>query len=207
MQLERRSSKLVGGSAIAGLLVGYVGGALMHFPPFPIQRLLRNPIADAIVAVIAFGTIASLALWARQSRHAEREALVVTTISVGVLAIIVNVVAPKEGWWGGPVFEAPLLPLALLTGLRAMFLLGLLLLFYRWIAARRVWLARLTYGLILLALIPATIFGDQMVLASGVLAFGRGYTVGKDVLVGEFLFAFPPIVYEMLRRYAGGVAA
>jgi len=43
-----------------------------------------------------------------------------------------------------------------------------------------------------------------MVLASGVLTFGHGYTVWKDVLVGEIGFASPPMVYEILRQHAGG---
>jgi len=80
-----------------------------------------------------------------------------------------------------------------------MFLLGLLLMLYRWLAARHAVLARAIYGLILIALVPATIVGDRMVLDSGALTFGRGYTIWTDVLVGEVLFVFPPVVYELLR--------
>ena len=88
-----------------------------------------------------------------------------------------------------------------------MFLLGLVLQFYRWLAARRVWLARAMYGLLLVALIPATIFGDQTALDSGILSFGRGYTIWTDVLVGEIAFAFPPVFYEILRWYSSRIAA
>ena len=72
---------------------------------------------------------------------------------------------------------------------------------YRWLAARRLWLARLIYLLLLIGMIPATIFGDEMVLRSGVLTFGGGYTIWHDVLFGMFLFALPPILYEAFCRY------
>lgn len=85
-------------------------------------------------------------------------------------------------------------------------MIGVLLLLYRWLAARRVWLTRGVYVVILLALIPATIVGDQMILRSGVLTFGEGHTIWKDVVLGEFAFAFPPVVYEWVRR-ASRVAA
>jgi len=81
-----------------------------------------------------------------------------------------------------------------------MFLSGLLLQLYRWLAARRVWLARGVYLIILLALIPATIVGDRMILRSGVLTFGNGYSIWKDVVLGELGFALPPVLYEMLGR-------
>jgi hypothetical protein len=99
-----------------------------------------------------------------------------------------------------PKFDAPLLPLALLTGLKATVYLGLVLLLYRWLAARRLWLARSIYLLLLIALIPATIFGDKMVLRSGVLTFGGGYTIWQDLLVGAVLFALPLISYEFYCR-------
>jgi hypothetical protein len=193
--------RLAGVAAVIGLLVGYTGGAMMHFPPFPIQRLLQSPVADAAVVVLALGTVVSLALWARQPGRSERRAFVAAITSVGALGVILNVLAPALGWWGGRIFEAPLLPLALLTGLRAVLLLGLLLLLYRWLTARRRWLAVLVYSLILLALIPATIFGDPIFLRSGALTFGAGYTIWHDLVLGEVLFALPPVFWEVLRRY------
>lgn len=117
------------------------------------------------------------------------------------MAVILNVLAPTVGWWGGRVFEGPLFPLALLTGLRAIFLFALLLLLYRWLAARRRWLALLIYILILVALVPATIIGDPILLRSGVLTFGAGYTIWHDVFLGEVSFALPLTFYELFRRY------
>jgi hypothetical protein len=193
--------RIAGAVAVVGLLVGYSGGAGMHFPPFVPQRLLQHPVAQAIVAVLALGTVVSLAQWARQPGYPERRAFVLAIICMGGLAVIVNVLAPALGWWGGPVFEGPLLPLALLTGLRAMLLLALLLLLYRWLAARRLWLAWLIYLLILLAVMPATVVGDEILLRSGVLAFGGGYTVWHDALLGAVGVALLLMLYEFFRGH------
>ena len=173
---------------------------MMHFPPFMPQRLLQNPVADMLVVALAMTTMVSLALWARQPGHRERQAFVAAITTVGLLAVVLNVVAPTVGWWGGRVF-GPLFPLALLTGLRAIFLFALLLLLYRWLAAHRRWLALLIYFLILVALIPALIIGDPILLRSGALTFGAGYTIWHDVVLGEVAFALPLIFYEFFRRY------
>jgi hypothetical protein len=123
----------------------------------------------------------------------------------GGIVVIVNVLAPALGWWAGPVFAGPLLPLATLTGLKVMATyFSFLLLLYRWLAARRQWLARLIYLLILFGLIPVTVKSDEMVLRSGLLAFGNGYTVWHDVLIGEVFFVLPPLFYEFFRRNLGG---
>jgi hypothetical protein len=119
-------------------------------------------------------------------------------MTVGPLAFIVNVLAPSVGWWGGRIFEAPLFSLALLTALRAIVLAALLLPLYRWLARRRKWLALLVYSLILLALIPATVYGDAIFLRTGALTFGGGYTISHDVVLGEVFLLLPPVIYELL---------
>jgi hypothetical protein len=174
---------------------------MMHFPPFLPQQLLRNSVADILLVVVAVVTMVSLASWARQPGHRERQAFVAAITSVGLLAVVLNVVAPAVGWWGGRAFEGPLFPLALLTGLRAIFLFALLLLLYRWLAVRRRWLAFLIYFLILIALIPGVMIGDPILLRSGVLTFGAGYTMWHDVVLGDVVFALPLIFYELFRRY------
>jgi len=179
--------------------MGEIGGASMHFPPFLPQQLLQSLVAVAAVFLLALGTITSLVIWARLHGDLDRFAFVAAVTSVGGLAVMVNVLFPVLGWWGGPVFAGPLLPLALLTGVRAMFQLSLVLLLYRWLASRRQWLALLIYSLILLALIPGTIRGDQHFLHSGVLTFGNGYTIWYDVLLGEVFFLLPVILYESCR--------
>jgi hypothetical protein len=127
--------------------------------------------------------------------------MVAALITLGVLAVTLNVLAPRLGWWGGRYFEAPLVPLALITALMAMAILGSLLSAYRWLASRRPRLVVPMYLVLLVALVPLTILGDSMVLRTGTLTFGGGYTLAHDVLLGEVVFALPVIMYELFRRW------
>ena len=191
--------RLAGFTALVGLLIGYSAGAMMHVSPYPVQRLLtRSPLATVVVVVLALVSLAALGLWGKQPARADRNALVAGIMSVGALAFVANVLAPSVGWWGGRIFEAPLFPLALLTAQRAIVLAALLLTLYRWLARRRKWLALLVYSLILLALIPATVYGDSIFLRTGALTFSGGYTISHDVVLGEVTLTLPPVIYELL---------
>jgi hypothetical protein len=192
-------NRIAGPASLGGLVVGYAGGALMHFPPFPIQDLVRHVVGSAAVMLLGLGTTVSLLVWAWQPDSRERRSVVVPILSLGGVAAILNVLLPARGYWGGPIFDAPLPPLAVLTGLRATVMLGLCLLLYRWLLTRRVWLARAVYLLILAALVPGTILGDQAVLRSGLLTFGNGYTIAVDVVLSEIYFGLPPILFELMR--------
>jgi hypothetical protein len=190
--------RLAGFTALVGLLIGYSAGAMMHVSPYPVQRLLlQSPIAIAVVVVLALVSVAGVVVWSRQPGCADRNAFVAAITCVGALAFILNVFAPTVGWWGGRIFEAPLFPLALLTALRAIVIAALLLILYRWLARHRKWLALLVYSLILLALIPATVYGDAIFLRTGALTFSGGYTISHDVVLGEVFFALPLVVYEL----------
>ncbi len=191
----------MGALAAAGLLAGTVGGIVMVLSPPLVQQLLSNPVAGTAVVAGALGTAVALLLWSRETRNPDTQAFIAAITVAGGMVVILNVLAPALGWWAGPVFAGPLLPLAMLTGLKVMAIyFALLLLLYRWLAARRQWLALLTYLLILIALIPVTVKADELVLRSGLLTFGNGYTVWHDVLVGEVFFVLPPLFYEFFRR-------
>lgn len=193
--------RVAGALAAVGLLFGGLGGYWAHRPPFLLQQLLQHPMADALVVVLALATVVSLGLWGWQPGYPDRRAFVAALTLAGGLVVFVNVLAPAIGWWGGPIFDAPLLPVALLIGLSAAVCFALLLLLYRWLATRWRRLALLCYLLLLLALIPATILGDPLALDSGLLTFGGGYTIWHDLLLGEILFALPLIAYVAFRRY------
>jgi len=191
--------RLAGFTALVGLLIGYSAGAMMHVSPYPVQRLLsQSPLATVVVVVLALVSLAGLGVWGKQPGRADRNAFVAGIMTVGALAFIANVLAPSVGWWGGRIFEAPLFPLALLTALRAIVLAALLLTLYRWLARRRKWLALLVYSLILIALIPATVYGDAIFLRTGALTFNGGYTIFHDVVLGEVVLLLPPVIYELL---------
>jgi hypothetical protein len=190
-------SRTAGVLACAGLFAGEVGGALMHFPPFLPQHAVHTVAGIAAVILLALVTVRALLVWAGANR--DRVALIVALLAVGGFAVIVNVLAPTIGWWSGLAFKAPLFPLAVLTGLRAMFVVGVVLALYRWVARYRRWFALLVYVAILVALVPGTIEADQTLLDAGVLEFAQGYRIWHDVLLGEWFFIFPLAVYECLR--------
>jgi hypothetical protein len=191
--------RLAGFTALVGLLIGYSAGAMMHVSPYPVQRLLsQSPLATVVVIVLALVSLAGLGVWGKQPGRADRKAFVAAIMTVGALGVIANVLAPSVGWWGGRIFEAPLFSLALLTALRAIVLAALLLMLYRWLARRRKWLALLVYSLLLLAIIPATVYGDVIFLRTGALTFSRGYTISHDVVLGEVFLLLPPVIYELL---------
>lgn len=192
-------ARRAGGVALLGLLIGEIAGGMMHLHPFWPQRMLRTTLGSVGAVVLAGVTVSALVIWAK-SRGRYWPAIVASVAVLGALAVIVNLWAPLMGWWKGPIFEAPLLPLACITGLRAMFILGLMLLLYRWLAQQRRWLAWVVYGVVLLLLIPATIRGDRMVIASGALWFARGYTIWHDVALGEAFFLLPVVIYELIQR-------
>jgi hypothetical protein len=193
--------RLAGFTALVGLLIGYSAGAMMHVSPYPVQRLLsQRSFATVVVVVLALVSLAGLGVWGKQPGRADRIAFVAGIMCIGALAFIVNVLAPRVGWWGGRIFEAPLFPLALLTALRAIVLAALLLTVYRCLARRRRWLALLVYSLILLALVPATVYGDAIFLRTGALTFGGGYTIFHDVVLGEVLLALPPVIYHYFQH-------
>ena len=178
----------------------------MWVPPFLPQRWLQSWVANMLVMALTLVTIIGLVLWAQQPGNHDRHAFVTAIASVGGLAVILSLVATTIGWWGGWVYKAPALPLALLTGLRVMFLISLLLLMYRWIAARRLSLARLIYLSIALALIPVMVRTDEQIVRSGVLTFGNGYTAWSDMLFAVLFFAVPLVMYELFKRYTRAFA-
>lgn len=194
------TSRTAGVLASVGLLAGEIGGALMHFPPFLPQKALRTLAGSIVVVALAVITACSLLFWAKADTGGERLAFVLAILFVGGSAVILNVLAPAGGWWAGPVFEGPRFPLATLTGLRAMFIVSIVLIVYRWVAARRHWLAVAIYVAILIALIPGIVRADAAFLSSGVLVFARGYRIWHDVILGEFFFASAVVLYELARE-------
>ena len=196
----RRSVTLV---AAGVMLFAWAASMAMALPGGPIQRLARNPIFGVLVVFAVPAAVVWLALWAR-TRRPDGGAFAVAVTTLGVMVAIGNIVAPALGWWAGPVFDGPLLPLAVLTASGAMVSFGLLLLLYRWLAARRPWLAKLVYALLLVVLIPVRVFyGDRAAIDQGVFSFGAGYTIWHDLLLAEALLVLPPLLYELFRRRPG----
>jgi len=202
--MTSKKDRILVAVAALGFLAAFLTGMMTTVIP-SFHRLLQNPLADVLVVLLALATCAALLLWAWQPGHRDRRAYVLAIIGAALLVVSANVAAPAIGWWGGTYLEkAPLLILALLTGMGVMGGFALLLMGYLWLAHRSPKLALLVSGLILLVLFPpAVILGDQFALRSGVLAFGGGYTIWHDLLVGEGFFLALILLYEILRRHLG----
>jgi hypothetical protein len=77
---------------------------------------------------------------------------------------------------------------------------ALLLMGYRWLV-RHTRYPALVYGAVLLFVAaPLLVIGDSLAIESGYLAFGAGYTVWLDAVVGVALLSLPVLLYEAQRR-------
>ena len=113
------SGKLAGIGAILGCIAGIMAGGMAASPPL-LQNLLNDPLVDAGVVILALGTVGCLFLWARRSADPDGMAYATAVTLTGVITVLANIIAPALGWWRGPYFETRIVPLALLTGLKAM---------------------------------------------------------------------------------------
>src|SRR2546425_6048145 len=153
LHMEKKlQGKCTGIGAILGFIAGIVAGGLASSPPL-LQDSLENTTFDAAVVILALCTVGCLFLWARQSAGPDGLAYATAITFTGVITVLANIIAPALGWWRGPYFETRIVPLALLTGLKAM-TIGLFLAGYRWLAVRRPRLALVLYGALVLLLIP-----------------------------------------------------
>jgi hypothetical protein len=144
--------------------------------------------------------VLTLNLWGRQGMWAERRAVLVAATGTGLVVAGANALAAARGWWGSPTYALPLPVLAGLYGLWPALLVALVLAGYRWLLAhaRR---PRLAYGVLLLALFaPFVLLADRWALGAGRLAFGGGYALWHDVLLGQALLWLPVLLYEAARR-------
>ena len=120
------------------------------------------------------------------------------------MAIAYQAIGPSVGWWSGLAFAPPLPLQALVYGWQLTSLAALVLLAYRWLAAYRPRAALLLYGLVLLLLAPATVWGERISLQQGDYAFHNGYSPAWDALWFVALTVLPLLTYETLRRRRAG---
>jgi hypothetical protein len=116
------------------------------------------------------------------------------------VAIAYQALGPSVGWWSGLAFAPPLPLQALVYGWQLTSVAALLLLGYRMLAAYRPRAALISYCMVLLLLIPATVWSERISLQQGDYAFEKGYSPLWDALWFVALAALPLITYETLRR-------
>jgi hypothetical protein len=168
------------------------------------QRILESPPALlATVALVAL-TIVALWLWAFRGGHADRRPFAIAVFVTGAVAIAYQALGPSVGWWRGLAFAPPLPLQALIYGWQLTSAAALLLLAYRMLAAYGPRVALLSYGIVLLLLAPATVWGERISLQQGDYTFEKGYSPLWDALWFVALAVLPLLIYEMLRRCRAG---
>lgn len=190
--------------ALAGFVVGLLPDTVVSFHPAA-ASILREPWVLILEIPACLAAVTALVLWAHRDAAGHRRAFVATVFTVGGLAALFQALAVAAGWWQGPAYDAPWPALALAGHRGAVSLaahLGLILVAYRWLSARRPRLALLLYGLVMLVVIPGTLAGDLVAIGDGEYAYRDGFTIGADVLYGEALFAAQLLIFEGLRRVA-----
>lgn len=164
------------------------------------QRTLERPsVILATVSLIAL-TIVALWLWAFRTGHADRRPFAIAAFITAAVAIAYQAIGPSVGWWSGLAFAPPLPLQALVYGWQLTSLAALLLLAYRLLAAYRPGAALMAYGLVLLLLAPATVWGERISLQQGDYTFEKGYSPVWDALWFVALAVLPLLIYEALRR-------
>lgn len=197
MPSTQRKGRLLLGASLIGLVVFFaLSGVTQLVAPFRV--LLSSPFVQVLVVLAAVGMGTVFLLWGRLLGGEDRGAYVAAVLVMGLLLILFQTVAPVLGWLGGPITAVPLLMQGLIYGLSLAAAVALLLAGYRWLAKRRVFLALSIYGLLSLAMVLATIFGDQYALASGSMTFGHGYTMVVDIGYGLALVWVPLALYALL---------
>ena len=187
------------GSAVAvGFLLTLVIAEMTQLNAAFQQALQQPLVAMCIVLVVLGSTIIPLLLWARLSTAPDR-VVYVTSVLVGAwLAICFQALAPAVGWWAGTAFKAPLFVQAVVFGMKLAAGVALFLALYRWLSARRPWLALLVYAFMTLLFVPATLIEDQQALSTGMYVFRGGYTPWTDALYFVAILWVPLLVYTVL---------
>jgi hypothetical protein len=156
---------------------------------------VQSPTGGTVIAFTGFAAYLSLVLWARRGLSAGRGPVLLAASFTAAIVAAANVLAYALGlwqWWG---YELPLIVQAGMLFCAPATLFALLISGYQWLGGhtRR---PLLVYGLVAaLVLIPLTVAGDLHNLARGKLAFGGGYAIWMDVLLGQAFLWLPVLLY------------
>jgi hypothetical protein len=166
-------------------------------------EFLNSPLGGVAVVVGAVLACAGLLVWARRPGDAGRSAVVLSASALGVCVAGLNLVLGASGVWQACSYRLPLIVLAAMYLLLPIVFTALLLMGYRWLV-RHTRYPALLYGAVLLVVVaPLIVIGDSLAIESGYLAFGAGYTVWMDAVVGVALLSLPVLLYEAQRRRQG----
>ncbi|MBI3537623.1 MAG: hypothetical protein HY070_08720 [Chloroflexi bacterium] len=151
------------------------------------------------MALVALALYAGILFWASRRQDKHRWSVVAAATSSGIVVLSINAIARAIGWWDWWGYQLHLLIqiALLLVGTSIIFTLSLT--GYRWLETHSRNPLRI-YGVISIAVLgPLTVIGDWYNIERGKLAFGGGYTIWQDVLVGQALFWLPVVLYRAIR--------
>ena len=167
----------------------------------PFTQWVRTPLGAALVIAASLAVAAATLFWAGRRAHADRWSLVLAGVIGAIFVALLNVTLGSAGIWRSTDYTLPPAVLGSFLLLIAA-LLTWVVVFYRWLRRRRH--AGIVIAILLGIFAVLTFVGDESALARGYIAFGDGYTVWLDAVVGLAIFIVTVLAYELLRRARTG---
>ena len=163
----------------------------------PLTAFARGTFGGVLLGAAAVTVLVAVLVWASRPGETERRLAAAASVIGAAFTVVLNLIFAGLGVWQSTVYTLPppVLASMLLLGTALMLLV---LSGYRWLA-RRSRRAPLLYSLLLVVLAPLIVGGDTLALSQRYLAFGDGYTIWMDVVVGAAIFALPVLAFELLR--------
>jgi len=167
--------------------------------------LVESPLGGLVLALAGFILLAITVAWALSPARRTRRPQLLAALASAAVVFLLNMLAKAVGIWEWYGYHLPMMQqLGMLFALPSV-LFTLVLGGYRQLELRTR-RPLLVYALIAaIILVPVTVGGDLYTMNRGNLAFGRGYTIFADVLVGQALVWLPVVLYLLFRRALGGL--
>lgn len=167
----------------------------------PFTAFARSTLGAAIVGGAGVTALVAVLAWFTRPHQRARRVAAAAAMVGPAFAVVLNVILGGLGVWQSTLYTLPQ-PVLAATGALALALgtFVMLLSGYRWLA-RRSKHTPLIYSLLLLVVLAPLIgVADTFALSRRYIAFGHGYTIWMDAVVGMTIFALPVLAFELLRR-------
>jgi hypothetical protein len=169
----------------------------------PFTAFARSTFGAVLLILIAVAAIVAVLAWVSRPHHQDRRLAATAAVSAPASAVLLNVILGKLGLWQSTLYTLP--PAALVSTAALLLAVGTVLALlvlngYQWLASRSR-RAPLIYGLLLLVVLaPLIMLADAYALSEHYLAFGHGYTIWMDAVVGVIILALPVLAFQLLKR-------
>jgi hypothetical protein len=169
----------------------------------PFTTFARSTLGGVVLVIAAVAALVVLVAWVSRPRHTDRRVAAAAAVCAPALLVLLNVILGKRGVWQSTLYTLPPVALVSTTVLfvAAVTVMMLLILSGYRAAASRGRRAALMYSLLLVVIVAALIvLVDTVALTEHYVAFGHGYTIWMDVVVGVVTLGLPVLVLELLQR-------